>query len=73
MDHFAAPDVSVKETSVCTVDDTGRRVREVKAASEPEALSAALTNLATTSSGSGWKPGGCRNGFSALSRKQACQ
>ena len=24
MDHFAGLDVSVKETSVCIVDDTGR-------------------------------------------------
>ena len=37
MDHFAGLDVSVKETSVCIVDDTGRIVREVKIASEPEA------------------------------------
>ena len=44
MDHFAGLDVSVNETSVCIVDDTGRLVREVKAASEPEALLAALTN-----------------------------
>jgi phosphoribosylaminoimidazole carboxylase (NCAIR synthetase) len=33
MDHFAGLDVSVKETSVCIVDDTGRIVREVKVAS----------------------------------------
>ena len=33
MDHFAGLDVSVKETSVCIVDDTGRIVREVKAVS----------------------------------------
>ena len=32
MDHFAGLDVSVKETSVCIVDDTGRIVREVKVA-----------------------------------------
>jgi transposase len=38
MDHFAGLDVSVKETSVCIVDDAGRIVREVKVASEPEAL-----------------------------------
>ena len=42
MDHFAGLDVSVKETSVCIVDDTGRIVREVKVASEPEALLQAL-------------------------------
>jgi hypothetical protein len=35
MDHFAGLDVSVKETSVCIVDDTGKIVREVKVASEP--------------------------------------
>jgi len=44
MDHFAGLDVSVKETSVCIVDDTGRMVREAKVASEPEALLAVLTN-----------------------------
>src|SRR5437773_8500597 len=38
MDHFAGLDVSVKQTSVCIVDDTGRIVREVKVASEPDAL-----------------------------------
>ena len=42
MDHFAGLDVSVKETSVCIVDDTGNIVREVKVASEPEALLAVL-------------------------------
>jgi transposase len=36
MDHFAGLDVSVKETSVCIVDDLGKIIREVKAASEPE-------------------------------------
>ena len=44
MDHFAGLDVSVKETSVCIVDDTGRIVREVKVASEPEALLQVLMN-----------------------------
>jgi len=44
MDHFAGLDVSVKETSVCIVDDTGRIVREVKVASEPKALLVVLTN-----------------------------
>ena len=46
MDHFAGLDVSVKETSVCIVDDTGKIVREAKVASEPEALVAILKNAA---------------------------
>ena len=32
MDHFAGLDVSVKDTSVCIVDDAGRIVKEVKVA-----------------------------------------
>src|SRR5215472_2748963 len=46
MDHFAGLDVSIKETSICIVDDAGKIVREVKVASEPEALLAVLNNLA---------------------------
>ena len=38
MDHFAGLDVSVKETSVCILDDTGKILKEVKVASEPQAL-----------------------------------
>ena len=46
MDHFAGLDVSVKQTSICIVDDTGRIVREVKVASEPQALLKVLGNQA---------------------------
>jgi transposase len=46
MDYFAGLDVSVKATSVCIVDDTGKTIREVKAASEPEALLAVLNTPA---------------------------
>ena len=46
MDHCAGLDVSVKDTSVCIVDDTGNIVREVKVASEPDALLAVLRNPA---------------------------
>src|SRR5258706_9533820 len=46
MDHFAGLDVSVKETSICIVDETGRIVGEVKVASEPEALLQMLMNPA---------------------------
>src|SRR5262247_2898151 len=46
MDHFAGLDVSVNETSVCIVDDAGRILREVKVASEPDALLPVLRNPA---------------------------
>src|SRR5256714_10557768 len=41
---FCWTDVSVKETSVCIVDDAGKIVREARVASEPEALLQVLAN-----------------------------
>ena len=46
MDHFAGMDVSVKETSVCILDDAGKILKEVKVASEPQALLKVLGNPA---------------------------
>jgi transposase len=46
MDYFAGLDVSVKDTSVCIVDDTGKIIRETKVASEPEALLTVLRSAA---------------------------
>ncbi len=42
MHHFAGLDVSVNEISVYVLDTKGKIVREVKVASEPEALLAVL-------------------------------
>lgn len=42
MNHFAGLDVSLEETAICVVDETGRIVKEARAASEPEALVAVL-------------------------------
>jgi len=71
MDHFAGLDVSVKDTSICIVDDGGRIAREVKVASEPEALLAVLKNPAYFFSELDWKLDRCRNGFTALWPKQS--
>jgi transposase len=38
VEHYAGLDVSLEQTSVCVVDAQGQVVREVKVASEPEAL-----------------------------------
>jgi hypothetical protein len=73
MEHFAGLDVSVKETSVCIVDDVGKIIREVRVAIEPEALLAVLKNPANHSGELDWKPGRCHNGFTALWPKQSCR
>ena len=45
MNHYAGLDVSLEETAICVVDETGRIIKEVRAASEPEALVAALSTV----------------------------
>ena len=47
------------------MDDAGRIVREVRVASEPDALLAVLTTPPATSSVLDWKLGRCRNGCRA--------
>jgi transposase len=42
MAHFVGLDVSVKETSVCVVDDTGKVILEQKVTTEPDAIIALL-------------------------------
>ena len=38
MEHYAGIDVALERSSVCVVDSSGRIIREIKVASEPEAL-----------------------------------
>src|SRR5919199_1838940 len=45
MTYYAGLDVSLEETSICVVDDVGRIVKEMRVASEPEALIAALNRI----------------------------
>src|SRR4051794_30781469 len=46
MKHYAGLDVSVKESSVCIVDETSAVCHEIKVASHPEELVRALKNSA---------------------------
>jgi hypothetical protein len=45
MDYFAGLDVSVKERSVCIVDDAVKIVQEARVASEPESQDLMVVNL----------------------------
>ncbi len=45
MAHFVGLDVSVKETSVCVVDDTGKVILAQKVATEASDIIALLTSL----------------------------
>src|ERR1700746_600912 len=48
MAHYVGLDMSVKETSVCVVDDTGKGILEQKVRTEPENIIALLTSLGAT-------------------------
>jgi transposase len=45
MNYYVGLDVSLEETAICVVDETGQIVREARAASEPQALAAALREI----------------------------
>jgi hypothetical protein len=48
MAHFVGLDVSVKETSVCVVDDAGKVILEQKVPTEPTDIIGLLSSLGTT-------------------------
>src|SRR6516162_3550637 len=48
MAYFVGLDVSVKETSVCVVDDAGKVILEQKVPTEPDTIIALLTSLGAT-------------------------
>jgi hypothetical protein len=66
MDHFAGLDVSVKDTSVCIVDDSGKIIREVKVESDLKHCWRYRGAPPTASSELDWKRDRCRSGCSAL-------
>ena len=45
MKYFAGLDVSLEETAICVVDESGRIVKETRAPSEPQALAGALREI----------------------------
>jgi transposase len=73
MDYFAGLDVSVKDTSVCIVDETGKIIREAKVASEPDALLQVLRTGAYHFKRIGLQLDRCRSGYSARSPKPSCR
>jgi transposase len=44
MKYYAGLDVSVKETAICIIDETGKICRELKVTSHPDDLASTLNN-----------------------------
>ena len=64
MVHFVGLDVSVKATSVCVVDDTGKVILERKIPTEGADIIALLTSLGVTFGRIGSRLVRCRSGSS---------
>lgn len=45
MKYFAGLDVSLEETAICVVDESGRMAKETRTDSDPEALCRALREV----------------------------
>src|ERR1700730_12812826 len=66
MKHYAGLDVSVKETSICIVDEAGRICREMKVVSHPEDLLAVLCDPAWRLERVGLEAGPLKDKIAAL-------
>jgi hypothetical protein len=71
MNMCAGLDVSVEETSICVVDESGRVIRELKVATEPDASPRHSQLSADPGSASALKPDHCHSGCSAGWSRQA--
>ncbi len=71
MDYYAGIDVSLERSSVCVVDSSGKIVREMKVASEPEALLRHFAELGLPILRDGLEAGHCPNGCASAWSKPA--
>lgn len=65
-EYFASLDVSLEETAVCVVNETGEILWEAKVTSEPDAITGYLFGTGLPFGRIGWKPVPCRNGYDGL-------
>ena len=72
MAHFVGLDVSVKETSVCVVDDTGKVILEQKVPTKPADIITLLSSLGVSYGRIGIEVGRRAAAFGA-SRSSLCR
>ncbi len=72
MRYYAGLDVSVKETSVCILDETGRVCLERKVASDPADLALVLQDPRWPLHRVGLEAVPCRNGCMLVSLRSGC-
>lgn len=73
MNYYAGLDVSLEETAICIVDETGAIVRELRAPSDPESLISAFNGVALPMVRIGLEPVRNRRGFTRAWPGPACR
>ena len=74
MEQYVGLDVSLKETSLCVVDQTGTTLWQGKCASTPECIAAVLARRAHLERpGSALRAGCCRPGTGTRSKRWVCR
>lgn len=73
MTNYAGIDVSLETSSVCIVDAQGVIQRELKTASEPDAMVAALLNTGLPFARIGLEAGRCRSGSMQAWPRPGCR
>lgn len=63
MKQYVGLDVSLKETHICVVDESGKVVARGREATQPELLAAAIRRLAPECVLAVWRRAGNRAGF----------
>lgn len=56
MTKYAALDVSMEQTTICVVDENGKKIAEGKVPTDPDAIADWLAGKGGRLQGSGWKP-----------------
>ncbi len=73
MEYYAGIDVSLKSSSICVADGSGRIIREAKVSSEPDALRTWFKGWSSAWLASVLKQILCLNGFHPQVRQRANQ
>ena len=73
MEYYVGLDVSLKQTSICVVDQTGSVVREGVVDSDPEAIAVFVRSKAPERYGSASRPDRRPRGYGPSSSDLACR